>query len=89
MGVCTSCGGNGGPTAPGLHESISPHQNLTENTRNATAPEGVGNRFIWGTYTMIIDQETHEIELLENRELAIHINVKDILLSDWWCPAGH
>ena len=36
---------------------------------------------------MVIDQDAKTIEVLDNRELAMHLNVRKILQSAWWCPA--
>jgi len=60
---------------------------ITPNTRNARQPMGYGNHSPWGVYTMIIDQETRTIEVIDNRQLALHLNVRNVLESDWWCPA--
>jgi hypothetical protein len=82
--LSVSCGG--GPTSPGLNGSDG--KALTPvNERNAMKPDSIGNHTVWGTYTMIIDQDAGTVEVLDNRELAIHLNVKDILQNPWWCPA--
>jgi len=84
--LALSCGGGGGPMAPAPGGDSSGV--LTPpNERNARAPEGLGNHAVWGIYTMVIDQDAHTIEVLDNRELAMHLNVKGILQSSWWCPA--
>jgi len=78
---------NGGPAAPELYSSPQGSFMTPTNERNARNSDDIGNHGLWGLYTMIIDQDTLEIEVIDNRELAMHLNVKDILLSDWWCPA--
>jgi len=82
-----SCGGGGNTASPNLQENPMGVAMTPPNERNALAPQDLGSHVIWGLYTMIIDQDTHEIEVVENRELAMHLNVKGILQSDWWCPA--
>lgn len=80
-----SCSRGGNPVVPGSDGSLT--SSSEPNERNARTPNDIGNHFPGGFFTMIIDQETKEIEVVENREMAMHLNVRGILESDWWCPA--
>ena len=81
-----SCSGGGNPAIPG--SGVQTGSLLTPvNERNARTPESVANHTVWGTYTMVFDQDAKTIEVLDNRELAMHLNVKGILQNPWWCPA--
>ncbi len=85
--VSVSCGRGGGPTTPDLGPGQGANVLTPPNERNARAPESYANHSCWGFFTMVLDRENETIEVIENRELAVHLNVKDILQSDWWCPA--
>jgi len=74
---------------PAIPENLSsdPAPSLISvNERNARTPADYTGHECWGFYTMILDFETGEIEVVEKRDVAGHINVKKILTSDWWCP---
>ena len=79
-----SCGGSGGPTAPGA-VMTDPVLSLP-NERNARTPESLENHFSMGMYQMMLDPENQTIEVLENRDLAMHFDIKNLLLNPNFCP---
>jgi hypothetical protein len=76
----------GNPTEPGVGPDQSNAGITLPNERNARTPEDYADHQCWGTFTMLLDFDTGTIEVAENRELAGHLNVKNILMNDWWCP---
>jgi hypothetical protein len=83
--IGVSCGGKSSPTAPdtGMTNPVV----STPNERNARTPENSGNRFSMGTYKMLLDPENQTIEVVGNRELAKHFDIRNILLNENFCPA--
>ena len=81
-----SCSG-GNPVEPGSDYRTAAIPFTSINERNARTPSSSRNHYIWGVYTMVLDREAGTIEVVDNRELALHLNVRSILESDWWCPA--
>ena len=83
--IGVSCGGKSSPTAPdtGMTNPVV----STPNERNARTPENTGNRFSMGTYKMLLDIENQTIEVVGNRELAKHFDIRNILLNENFCPA--
>ncbi|MFH1676158.1 MAG: carboxypeptidase-like regulatory domain-containing protein [bacterium] len=88
VALSISCGGGGGSVLPDTLKSGN-QTDLTPNTRNALAPQSYGNHQAWGVFTMILDRENKSVEVVENRELAFHLNVKNILKNKMWCPANN
>ena len=87
--MSVSCSRGGSPTQPELGSDGSLAGTNPPNERNARTPDGYEGRSCWGFYTMELDFENGVINVIENRELALHLNVKNILLSDWWCPTNN
>lgn len=82
--ICVSCGGNGSPTAPDT--TLSDQALSLPNTRNARTPDGLGTHFSMGAYQMMLDPENQTIEVLENRDLAMHFDIKNLLINPNFCP---
>ncbi|HEX9744012.1 MAG TPA: carboxypeptidase-like regulatory domain-containing protein [bacterium] len=84
--IVVSCSGSGGdPTSPGF--SNGNFLTTEKNDRNAMNPSDWGSHQTFGIYTWVIDQEAQTIEVIDNRSLAAHLNVRPILESSFWCPA--
>jgi len=84
--ILSSCSGHDIPTIPTSECPDSSTVSLI-NERNARSPIDTRDHFAWGVYTMVIDQLARTVEVIDNRELAAHLNVRAILESKWWCPA--